>query len=341
MPVTTQTAWQCVIMMGDPKQLLPTHLSKNACEVSENALVSPLALAIGKDAEHIVLKQQYRMASSISEFPNQYFYDGMLIDTEISKMDNRTRQRARLVSQKYYGIKVNKDDMSKGGSEYWLIDVCRDVARVEDKGTSLQNLANADAIMKLVRNFRTEGIEVSDIGVLSFYGGQKRTITRVLAQDGTETLHISKVDSFQGQEIGVIIVDVVAANSNLADAAAEEAEEDGNAESEFASAFTRLTAHVANPNRICTAITRGQNSVIIVGQLRAMVGKVTKTTNSAIAELAANARERGLVYTDKETLDSHPAAIAERESRNWIQLRGTKKTSTYQCYHSFHARQGE
>ena len=291
-PLSTQTRWKALFAIGDTRQLQSTVLSVQAIEVKANAKMSPLGLWLAKGVKYLVLGEQYRMAPAISKFPSRYFYGGALINSLPVLQDNIRRQRARAISRKHYGIKVNLEDSALGGSEYWLIDVSRGVSRVEPNGTSLQNHANTEAIWKLLGQFLQAGFKGSEIGILSFYTGQKKLMGSVLERSPDNKIRLSTVDRFQGQQIEVIILDVVAANDDSV-----EAEQD---DEEFGIKFEHLTSHVSNPNRVCMGITRPKDCLVVVGQFRTMLSR-SKRKRTAICELAMDALDRELLYRDNTT----------------------------------------
>ncbi|KAL9116403.1 MAG: hypothetical protein Q9187_007071, partial [Circinaria calcarea] len=231
-PLTHYSRWDAAYIVGDEKQLAPTHVSAGKNEAGPNYGTSLFELMVAKGVNPIVLNMQFRMCPAISQWPSRYFYHGDLVDSELVKQDNPTRAAVREVSR-IYGIRP--------GSEYFFIDVVNGRSRVEAQGTSLQNYPNADAILKLVKRLIDHGVRERQISILTYYRGQIKTIA--LRRDMDEPLAetVATVDSYQGQEADVTIIDLVAAA----------------ALSRTEGSYTGITSHLRNSNRLCVGATRG------------------------------------------------------------------------------------
>ncbi|KAI9875720.1 MAG: hypothetical protein M1830_008075 [Pleopsidium flavum] len=299
-PMAFYEDWLAVYLVGDQKQLQPVVTSRASNEFAENLQLSYFSLLLAKQVDSIILDKQYRMCEQISLFPAAYFYDGHLHDASIVKEDNPIRQAMRRVSLQQYGIKGPDGD----GCEYWMIDVARGVARVEEHGTSLQNYAHASVISTAMRRLIVDGIPKSAISVLTFYKGQIRTIYRTAdeVEELKDVKSVSTVDGYQGQEAPVIILDLVAA-ANPASAMSEEA----------SAVYEGITQHVRNPNRLCVALTRAKFGLIVVCNVKTL-GKAPTGHNAAraLGALLMDASNRGLLHIDTTTPDTHPISVAKR-----------------------------
>ena len=213
-PLTIFGHWKDVFLFGDIQQLEPTALSGKANEFIANAKMSPLALLAVKGYETMLLDTQYRMCPANSRFPRHQFYDGEgLKDSQLVKEDNDVRQAMRRMT-KESGV----DGDNKEGSEYVLTNVPNGCSRVEHNGTSLVNHANADVILNMIARFLAEGtIKAKMNKVLSYYQGQRRLIRKKIQamskwnQEIKNAIEVATVDTFQGKEARVVIVDIVAA----------------------------------------------------------------------------------------------------------------------------------
>jgi len=111
--------------------------------------------------------------------------------------------------------------------------------------------SRADFIVRIIQDFLNSphGIEAKEIVVLTFYQAQKRLLGLKLREANIPTnkdgIEVKTVDSSQGSQRGIIIMDFVVANSG--------------AKEDFVSKFVR------NDNRVNVAISRAQDALILVG----------------------------------------------------------------------------
>lgn len=291
--------WKALFLYGDLNQLKLICLTSGASEVAKNSKMSSLTLLTGKKRIFTMLDVQYRMCSTISQFPTQHFYNNLLRNAPQTVVNNSIRQAIRRVSTKHYGAQGD-------GSEYWFIDVVRGTARVQARGTSLQNFANADAIFTAINRLTGEGIDPALINILSLYKGQKSIIVTklVVVPGGLWTFgDVATVDSFQGRQAPIVLLDIVAAANQ------------GTSSENSDEVYTMLSSYARDPHRLCVGITRSQYGLIIFGQVRLLMQAPAKAV--AVSKLVADAIDRRLLHRDFTTLDSHPAAIEERKA--WTQ----------------------
>ena len=291
-PLTFYPGWDGAYIVGDEMQLEPTHLSVGNNEAGANYGVSLFVLMVAKGIQPITLTEQFRMCPAISKWPAKWFYGEDLVDSKLVKVDNPTRMAMREVS-KVYGVKNT-------GSEYFVVDVIHGRSRVESQGTSLQNYAHADAIHKLIRCMLDHGIKLHQISVLTYYRGQIKTITLRAGPDGFVVDTVATVDSYQGQEAEVTIVDFVAAGS------LEQNE----------SSYAGVTAHLRKKNRLCVAVTRGKYGEVIICNGRTMAAGAKDKANAAMTSLMWDAHQRGVITYDETTRDEHPESLAEDARRS-------------------------
>ena len=224
------------------------------------------------------------------------------------------------MTSKYYGIK-GKDG---NGSLYMMVDVVHGRARLEEGGTSLQNYANADAIIQAIGYLIDEGFPRSEIKLLTLYKGQKTILVSKIAE-GVQGNHwvpedVTTVDSYQGKQGVFACLDMVAASpieegrypSTLtgedADVAANAAGPAGSLNVHAATSF------VTNPHRLCVGITRTTCGLFTFCQTATLV-RAYKPRRSdyknAVFKMVEDAKERGLLYRDKVHFDTHPVALRE------------------------------
>ncbi|KAL8933193.1 MAG: hypothetical protein Q9211_005916 [Gyalolechia sp. 1 TL-2023] len=316
-PMVAFPAWEALLMFGDPQQLTPTILARSFSEVATMAKISPLEFAYKNKRNLYLLTEQFRMAEAIYRFPNDQFYSGRLTCHPDALQDNDTRRAVRRVSTQYGigGPEANK------GSEYFFLDVVNGAARVEAFGTSLLNYANADAIHELIGRLLEEGIPSDSILVLSIYKAQLKHLILTLrpTADGEKQYNlISTVDSFQGGESPVVILDTVVAK-DFPDYVAKQTRADGaddGAEPQSGHKYGTVTAFSRDPHRLCVALTRAMDGCIVVGQQTLLLQTLKRSkdaTYNTLSRMVLDAHKRNLISTDLAHIDTHPSAIKERQ----------------------------
>ena len=327
-PLTTFTKWEGLFLFGDVQQLKPSAFSGQYNEFVHDAKVSPLALLAMKGVQPILLKEQYRMAPACSAFPRMEFYDDKgLKDSAEVKIDNAIRKAVREVS---IGLGVVGENGE--GSEYFVTNVARGCSRVEVNGTSLVNHANADVIMDLIdRLLRTIVVKAAMIKILTYYQGQRRLLRRLINSRPwpraiKDAIEIATVDSFNGRESAVVIVDLVAAKERLRRSRPEEQEipdDEGDVGTEDYIKVGAVTNHVRDPNRLNVALTRGRDSTIVICQA-ALLASTFKSRRgklkNALSNMIGDAESRNLLVEHNRD-DSHPDSVKGRADKSTTELR--------------------
>ncbi|PTU18943.1 hypothetical protein P175DRAFT_0442009 [Aspergillus ochraceoroseus IBT 24754] len=189
------------ILVGDPKQLPPTVLSKVASKFQyEQSLFVRMQANHPRDVH--LLDTQYRMHPEISVFPSTAFYDGKLQDGP-----NMARLRARPWHQ------------SELLTPYRFFDV-QGMHQSATKGHSLINIAELKVAMqlyeRLVTDFRDYNFS-GKIGIITPYKGQLRELkNHFAAKYGNaifSMIDFNTTDAFQGRESEVIIFSCVRASN--------------------------------------------------------------------------------------------------------------------------------
>lgn len=168
------------VLAGDPFQLPPTVLSRNAEKEGFNVSILERCF---KNCENIhFLNTQYRMRKAIADFSSDYFYKGELITPE---------------SQKNVGNHITFFDTAGTGFE-------------EKSGKDGGSLINEGELSILEKLFEMENIDLSKTALISPYAGQVQ-----LAKDQlSKKLRISTIDSFQGQESNTVVISLVRSNQD-------------------------------------------------------------------------------------------------------------------------------
>lgn len=189
------------VLVGDPKQLPPTVLSKMA---SQFQYEQSLFVRMQKNfPQHVhLLDVQYRMHPDISRFPSVAFYDSKLQDGPgMAELRARPWHQSELLSP------------------YRFFDV-QGMHQSATKGHSLVNYAEISVAMKLygrlisdVKDYEFSG----KIGVITPYKGQLKEMKQYFASrygdEILKTVDFNTTDAFQGRESEVIIFSCVRASN--------------------------------------------------------------------------------------------------------------------------------
>ncbi|XP_058808313.1 probable helicase senataxin isoform X2 [Phymastichus coffea] len=192
-----------LILVGDPNQLPATVMSTDAKRLgldrslftrAKEALESQLDNISDKDKDPVImLKEQYRMVSAISFWPNKFFYKGKLIDRVAYKQ-----------SFPYH--------------PYRILNVDGDQDQTKFSNTSealfVGNLVHALMMCDKIPSFKKK----ISMGIITPYQNQRTKILETI-RDQTRSVppeiknkfetECNTIDSFQGQERDVIIMSCV------------------------------------------------------------------------------------------------------------------------------------
>jgi predicted DNA helicase len=169
-----------IVLAGDPFQLPPTVLSREAEKLGLNQSI--LEACFNQISTVYLLNTQYRMRTSIAGFSNDYFYEGQL-QTPHTLQNNATH--------------ITFMDTAGAGME----------EQQGALGFSLQNEGELQAILKMIK---MDKLTTSDIAFISPYSGQVSLAKETLSKN----IRISTIDSFQGQEYHTVIVSLVRSNDD-------------------------------------------------------------------------------------------------------------------------------
>lgn len=188
------------IMVGDPKQLPPTVLSREASRFQYEQSLFVRIQANSPENVHL-LDTQYRMHPEISVFPSRAFYDGKLLDGQ---------------------------DMAKLTAKPWHIDPLLgpyrffDVQGMHQSGPIGHSLINRAEISIAIRLFKrlqacASGYNFSGkVGIITPYKSQlkelRNTFRNHFGEDITKRIDFNTTDAFQGRESEVIIFSCVRAS---------------------------------------------------------------------------------------------------------------------------------
>lgn len=188
------------ILVGDPKQLPPTVLSREAARFQyEQSLFVRMQINHPRDVH--LLDTQYRMHPEISLFPSSVFYEGKLLDGP-----DMLALRAK---------PWHKSDLL---GPYRFFDVYG-AHQSAPRGHSLINLAEIEVALRLFERLTTDCRSYdfqNKIGIITPYKSQLRELKARFAQRYgrtiLETVEFNTTDAFQGRESEIIIFSCVRAS---------------------------------------------------------------------------------------------------------------------------------
>uniref|UniRef100_A0A0W0F3J5 Helicase sen1 n=1 Tax=Moniliophthora roreri TaxID=221103 RepID=A0A0W0F3J5_MONRR len=217
------------VMVGDPQQLPPTVLSRQACKLQYDQSLFVRLQKQKPEAVHL-LSIQYRMHPDISRLPSKIFYDGRLQDGPA--MDTKTAQPWH--------------SSSKFGT-YKFFNVAK--GQEEKSGQSTKNRSECQIAVALFNRLRKEFYNIDfnlKIGIVSMYRAQiveiRNTFQQRFGRDIVGQVDFNTVDGFQGQEKDIIILSCVRAGPGLTE-----------------------IGFLSDVRRMNVAITRARSSLFILG----------------------------------------------------------------------------
>lgn len=190
------------VLVGDPKQLPPTVLSREAARFQyEQSLFVRMQSNHPQDIH--LLDVQYRMHPNISVFPSNAFYEGKLLDGPGMEQIRTKPWHSDTVLSPYRFFDV-------GGMH-----------QSAPRGHSLINNAEIEVALKLyqrlLRGWKSFGFS-GQVGIITPYKSQLRELKSRFAREHGEDIltqiDFNTTDSFQGRESEVIIFSCVRASNS-------------------------------------------------------------------------------------------------------------------------------
>jgi senataxin len=189
------------ILVGDPKQLPPTVLSRSAARYGYEQSLFVRMQQNHPNAVHL-LDTQYRMHPDISRFPSTQFYDGKLIDGD---------NMAQLRLQKWHANELL--------GPYRFFDV-KGTQSSGARGHSFINVQETNVALQLYHRLLTDYKSYDfrgKVGIITPYKAQLRELrSRFSAKYGEgilEEIDFNTTDAFQGREAEIIIFSCVRARA--------------------------------------------------------------------------------------------------------------------------------
>ena len=187
-----------LVLVGDKHQLGSMVASSKAKNLGlDNSMIERFE---DISVPYTMLSTQYRMDPSISSFSNSTFYNNKIKDNfPVRTYNNFTFPSPANRALFLYHV-GSKEEYSGNGASY--------VNRYE-----------AEAIVSLIKHLRQKGIPGDEIGVITFYDGQKGFLMQYmelnLSPELKKGIDVMSVDASQGREKGFIILSCVRSNKKL------------------------------------------------------------------------------------------------------------------------------
>ena len=221
---------QMVVLIGDDKQLGPLVHSERAVAAGFNISLFQRLHLLYQDAPFItLLNEQYRMNEKLYEFPNRKFYENKMITRVKVLPDENIIQNIPWPKKDFPSFFYNVS-----GSE-------------ESENNSYFNKDEVFSVFQCVNKLIENKVEIKNIGVLTFYSGQKqRFYEKFYTKEQYQELKIDTIDGFQGMEMDYIIISTVRAN------------------------ILGILGFLKSEKRLNVALTRARKGLILVGNSKCL-----------------------------------------------------------------------
>jgi regulator of nonsense transcripts 1 len=187
-----------LVLVGDKLQLGSMVVSKSAKDLGLD--VSMIERFEDLTIPYTLLSSQYRMDPRIAEFSNSRFYE--------RKIENFHKIREfpgfnfpTIVNSPLFFYHVGSSEEYAGS------------------GASFVNRYEADVIVSLIQYMKDKKVPPEEIGVITFYDGQKGFLIQYLEThldlNYANGVDVMSVDASQGREKGFIILSCVRSNSKI------------------------------------------------------------------------------------------------------------------------------
>ena len=223
-----------VILAGDPQQLPPTVVSREAAR--QGFETSMLERVDGLWHEQItqMLTTQYRMHERIMRFSSDCFYEGRLVADE-SVRDHTLVGLPGVQDNAMTRTPVTFIDTAGAGWD----------EEQEQDGESRLNPQEAGLILEKTAELLASGVPAADIAVIAPYAAQVRLLR---ANTPDRNIEIDTVDGFQGREKEAVLITTVRSN------------EQGE------------IGFLGDQRRMNVALTRAKRKLIVVGDSATLGG---------------------------------------------------------------------
>lgn len=217
------------IFIGDQKQLPPVMLSQSILSGDSMSIFGRLT---AQDADHtVMLKDTYRMNQWLTEWPSRTYYGNRLT----SAGSNRLRR-------------FQSADLEGPMAQVFDPQACAVFIPTADISAKNRNHRDAQRVVQLCQAAQASGLGLHEIGIVSPYRAQGRTIRNLLAKcfgrSASKSIVADTVERMQGQERELIILSLATGDEVFISAVAE---------------------FFFQPERLNVSITRAMTKLIIIG----------------------------------------------------------------------------
>eukprot|EP00850_Spirogloea_muscicola_P011765 SM000074S21675 [mRNA] locus=s74:339511:345042:+ [translate_table: standard] len=287
-----------LVLAGDPCQLAPTVLSREAAMGGLSISLMERAMSLHNGRLLVLLDTQYRMNSAIANWCSSELYNGRL------KSAPAVADRLLCDSS---GVRATRDTtrsmlvldtrLPRGG----LLPGCEEATDPSGTG-SLYNDGEAEAVLQHIDSLLSAGVPPTSIAVQSPYLAQVQLIRDQLeGRPGAAGVEVASVDAFQGRESDAVIISMVRSNAAgtvgfLGD------------RRRMNVAVTRAKAHIAI---VCDTATVGKNP--FVRRLLQHIREAGELRTMARSGLPQRATDRGSI--DHELATQNDQGLSHRRGK--------------------------
>lgn len=245
-----------VVLAGDPMQLGPVVMSSHASDrgFGTSLLVRLMDTPLyrtdktrfpktsGYNPRLVTkLRYNYRSVPSILNIYSELFYESALI----ARIPAEESNEAKFLDLVYDILPIKTVQQPKYGFIFWGVN---GVNKQTPESPSWFNPAEAKSVFNMLLKLYKKGVRPEDIGVITPYQQQAKTIRRILDESNLQKPKIGSVEEFQGQERMVILISTVRTSK-----------------SQLLSDQQHALGFVSSPKRLNVAISRARALLIIFG----------------------------------------------------------------------------
>ncbi|KAF8429157.1 putative DEAD box helicase [Tirmania nivea] len=287
-------------------------------EEAAESLEGPIITACFPTIQHMILvgdHQQLRPHCNSRELEKPPFNLGIsmferLVDNGIGfdrlKVQWRMRPEIRqLLSPIYHDLEDNEEVMNRphipGMGTVDVFFYWHNHHESMDDGTSRLNMLEAEMIVNFTLYLQFNGVEHKDITILTFYGGQKNLISKLIRREPelrpfANQIKVATVDSYQGEENEVVLLSLVRSNES------------------------NNIGFLTVKNRVCVAMSRARSGFYIFGNGRMITNKDELWWE--IGKILNSAWPKKIGYSIPLTCQKHNRKVEIKDISEWMDIKG-------------------
>ncbi|KAL2062469.1 hypothetical protein VTL71DRAFT_6735 [Oculimacula yallundae] len=227
---------QQLILVGDHKQLQASCTVQALQDEPYNLSISMFERLVNNGMPFVMLNHQRRMVPEVRKLlciePDPFYTDLHDHESVLDRVNNRPPVPGMGGRNAYFFSHNWWESRTSEGSCY--------------------NLPEAEMIVAFYNYLILNGVKSSQITVLTFYNGQRKTIIKLLKQHaglgGISYFNVFTVDSYQGEENDIILLSMVRSNTTLG------------------------VGFLDNKNRLVVALSRARRGLYLFGNSMTLAG---------------------------------------------------------------------